>query len=419
MQLLIGSIDRSPGCVVLNVVARACRSQHHPLFGGFVCDLYPTFLLPADRAIPGCGSLFISSSPNSALVSLFWLLTMTAPMRRALLSLTQGRPQTLAKAFFHSSPSLAMKVARVTAWDSPPEYVSAPDPPAPSPTQLQLSVVAAGVPRVVRARAAGKHPSAMRASLPYDPSIDGVGRDATGELYFINSLAAPVFAERANVERCQLIKLPAGVDPATIAGLANPTASSWLALRCRAIGGCAGRTVAILGATSASGRIAANVARQLGAARVIGLARNEAALAAVDGLDARVRLQDPLVLPADLGPVHIVLDYVGGPAAVQLLQALHPPPPGENIQYILVGGLAGYEHMDLPMRLVNVKPIIIMGSGVGSLTREDLDREMPGVVNALAKMGPIGVDVFAVPMAEIQTAWDSEEAQTKRMVIMP
>lgn len=312
-----------------------------------------------------------------------------------------------------------MKVARVTAWGSPPEYVSAPDPPAPSPTQLQLSVVAAGVPRVVRARAAGKHPSAMRASLPYDPSIDGVGRDATGELYFINSLAAPVFAERANVERSQLMKLPAGVDPATIAGLANPTASSWLALRCRAIGGCAGRTVAILGATSASGRIAANVARQLGAARVIGLARNEAALAAVDGLDARVRLQDPLVLPADLGPVHIVLDYVGGPAAVQLLQALQPPPPGENIQYILVGALAGYEHMDLPMRLVNVKPIIIMGSGVGSLTREDLDREMPGVVNALVKMGPIGVDVFAVPMAEIQTAWDSEEAQTKRMVIMP
>ncbi|KAL5362134.1 hypothetical protein BJX96DRAFT_98409 [Aspergillus floccosus] len=343
---------------------------------------------------------------------------MPAPMRRALLYLTHGRSLTL-KASFHSSPSLAMKVARVTAWGSPPEYASAPDPPAPSPTQLQLSVVAAGVPRVVRGRAAGKHPSAMRASLPYDPSIDGVGRDdATGELYFINSLAAPVFAERANVERSQLMKLPAGADPVTIAGLINPTASSWLALRCRAIGGCAGRTVAILGATSTSGRIAANVARQLGATRVIGLARNEASLAAVDGLDARVRLQDPLVLPDDLGPVHIVLDYVGGPAAVQLLQMLQPPPPGENIQYIVVGGLAGYEHMDLPLRLVNVKPIIIMGSGMGSLSKEDFTREMPGLVNALAKMGPI-IDVFPVPMAEVQSVWDSEEAQMKRMVIVP
>ncbi|KAL5366344.1 hypothetical protein BJX96DRAFT_182488 [Aspergillus floccosus] len=346
---------------------------------------------------------------------------MTARIRRALICLAQSCTQTpTLKASFHSSPSLVMKVARVTAWGSPPEYTSAPDLPPPSPTQLQLRVVAVGVPRAVRGRAAGQHPSAKGAPLPFDPSIDGVGRDdTTGELYFINSLAAPLFAERANVERSQLMKLPAGADPALIAGLSNPTGSSYMALRCRAIGGCAGRTVAILGATSASGRIAAIVARQLGAARVIGLARNEATLAAVEGLDVHVCLRDPLILPDNLGPVHIVLDYVGGPAAVQLLQALQPP-PGENLQYIVVGGLAGYEQMDLPLRLINVKPIILMGSGKGSLSMADFDREMPGLVNTLANMGrTLDVDVLEVPMADVQSVWDSEEMQTKRMVIMP
>ncbi|KAL4891059.1 hypothetical protein BDV59DRAFT_209224 [Aspergillus ambiguus] len=331
--------------------------------------------------------------------------------------LQQGRTQP-PKAFFHSTTPLAMKVARVTAWGSPPEYASAPDLPAPSPTQLQLKVVAVGVPRVVRARAAQNHPSAMHAQLPYDPSIDGVGQDeATGDLYFINSLAAPLFAERANVERSKLMKLPAGADAVTVAGLTNPTGSSWMALRCRATGGCQGRSVAILGATSASGRIAAAVARALGAARVIGLARNEETLAGVEGLDVRVRLQERLVLPADLGPVHIVLDYFGGPTAVQFLQAVQTP-PGENLQYIVVGGLAGYENMDLPVRLVNTKPIVVLGSGFGSLSREDFDREMPGLVNALANMGPI-VDVFAVPMADVQAVWDSADAQTKRMVVVP
>lgn len=374
------------------------------------------FVLPLQQYVALVRSLK-APLPHHAVVSL--LFAITTRMRRTLLCLIRSctKPSALGTSV-HPFSSPIMKVARVTAWGSPPEYISAPDLPPPSPTQLQLRVVAVGVPRAVRGRASGQHPSAKGAALPFDPSIDGVGRDdATGELYFINSLAAPLFAERANVERSQLMKLPAGADPVAIAGLSNPTGSSYMALRCRAIGGCAGRTVAILGATSASGRIAAMVARQLGATRVIGLARNEATLAAVEGLDVRVCLQDPLIIPNDLGPVHIVIDYVGGPAAVQLLQALQPP-PGENLQYIVVGGLAGYEQMDLPMRLINVKPIILMGSGKGSLSQADFDREMPGLVNTLAKMGRT-LDVLPVPMADIQSVWDSEGVQTKRMVIVP
>ncbi|KAJ3544528.1 hypothetical protein NM208_g2989 [Fusarium decemcellulare] len=311
-----------------------------------------------------------------------------------------------------------MKAARVTSWGSAPEYMDVPELPAPAANELQLKVLAAGVPRVVQARAAGKHPTAFNSSLPYDPSIDGVGLDeATGDKYFINSLGAPLFCERANIDKAQLIKLNADADPVSIAALANPTMSSWLALQCRAIGGCKDRTVAIIGATSASGRAAALVARALGAARVVGISRNEETLAAVDGLDDCVELKSPLVLPPSVGPVHIVLDYVGGKAGVELMRAAEIE-PGENLQYIQVGGLSGEENMVIPARLLNIKPIRVMASGIGSVSKQELNREMPGLVNVIANMKrPFEVHAFS--MADVEAVWESKETRDKRLVLVP
>lgn len=317
-----------------------------------------------------------------------------------------------------------MKIARVQKWGSPPELMSGPDLPPPSPTQLQLKIAATGVHRVVRTRAGGKHPTSLNAPLPFDPSIDGVGLDeSTGDLYFINPLAAPLFAEYANVERDQLMKLDRETDPITVAALANPVSSSWLALQCRATGGCQGRTVLVIGATSVSGRAAAIVARSLGAARVVGLSRNEETLAAVEGLDDRVVLRDQFVLPESVGPVHIVLDYVGGSAAVRVLETAEVE-PGENLQYIQIGGLAALhgqeQHMlqQIPVNLISIKPIYLMGSGIGSFKREDLKREMPGLVNIIAKMKR-PADVLTASLSEVQSAWESEHAISKRLVVVP
>ncbi|QKX53127.1 uncharacterized protein TRUGW13939_00201 [Talaromyces rugulosus] len=316
-----------------------------------------------------------------------------------------------------------MKAACVTSWGSPPEYISVPDLPTPTPTQLQIKVVAVGVSRVVRGRAAGKHPSALNEPLPFDPSTDGVGLDeATGDLYFVNSLDTSLFAERANVERKNLVKLDNGVNPVTIAAVANPAASSWMALKCRAIGGCEGRTVVIVGATSASGRAAAFIARSLGAARVIGISRSEQTLATVQGLDERIVMSkdetpEAFSLPSSLGPVHIVIDYVGGPASIGVMKSAQIP-EGENLQYVYVGGLSGYEKVDLPIRLINTRPIQIMASGFGSWSRQDLNREINGLVTALTKMDKFS-DVVTAPLADVKAAWDSEKTQTKRLVLIP
>lgn len=291
-----------------------------------------------------------------------------------------------------------------------------PDLPPPSPTQLQLKMLAAAVPRVVKARALGKHPSAFSSPLPYDPSVDGVALDeTTGEKYYLTRLAAPLFAERVNVEKTQLVKLDKGCDPVGIAALANPAMSSWLALNCRVVGGVKGRTVVILGATSASGRAAAVVARGLGAKKVVGVSRDEEMLKGVKGLDERVVSQSPLSLPASVGPVHVVLDYVGGPIAVEAMRAAEVE-EGENLQYVQVGGLAGEEELVLPMRLLNVKAIRVMASGIGSVSKGELVREIPGLVEVLGGMEvPFGVE--AVPMEEVERVW--EGVGDKRLVLIP
>lgn len=321
---------------------------------------------------------------------------------------------------FHTSSHIKMKAARVTEWGSPPKYIDIPNLEHPTPSQLQLKVMAAGVARAVRGRAARQHPKFYNEPLPFDPSVDGVGMDGrTGDLYFISSLAAPLFAEYANVEKDQLLELESGADPVAVAALANPTASSWMALQCRAAGGCKGKTVVILGATSASGQAGVSVARGLGATRVVGIARNETKLAAVEGLDDRIVLQSPLQVPAEIGPVDIILDWVGGPAAIELLQTVQAPEAaGENFEYIQCGGLGGEETLEVPMRLLNVKPIKIMASGVGSLTKEEITREMKGLVGVISSMTP-PFEVLTAKMGDVEDVWESDAAHNKRLVIVP
>jgi hypothetical protein len=126
---------------------------------------------------------------------------------------------------------------------------------------------------------------------------------------------------------------------------------------------------------------------------------------------------DSLVLPDRIGPVHIVLDWVGGPVAVQVMQQAQIE-PGENLQYIQTDGLAGQENIIVPARLINIKPIRIMASGVGSFSKDDMKREMPDLVRALTEMkNPL--EVLTAPMKDVTEAWNSEEAQKKRLVLVP
>ncbi|KAH6629884.1 hypothetical protein B0J18DRAFT_419636 [Chaetomium sp. MPI-SDFR-AT-0129] len=312
-----------------------------------------------------------------------------------------------------------MKVAQVTSWGSAPVLSDAPDLPAPTGSQVQVKVVAVGVPRVVRGRALGVHSSSRGAPLPFDPTVDGIVQDeASGDLFYVSPNSAALFAERANVERHTLVRLAPGADAVSVATQVNPVASSWMALRVRTSDpdSVKGATVLVLGATSTSGRAAIAIARSLGAARIIGTSRSEDKLAAVQDLDERVVLQAPYTLPPTLGPVHIILDFVGGQAASGVLTSAQIE-PGKELQYIHVGDLAGEETIAVPGRLLNARPVRITGSGMGAWGKQEIKKEINGLLGAITKL-PRPEDLLIAKFSDIESVWDTEEAQTKRLVLV-
>ncbi|KIH94861.1 hypothetical protein SPBR_03812 [Sporothrix brasiliensis 5110] len=315
-----------------------------------------------------------------------------------------------------------MHYAQVQAFGQPPQYLEGPDLPAPTGNQIRLKVLAAAVHRLVQMRAKGAHFSAT--SAPLDPSSDGVAVDeATGQVYYVGTFAAPLFAEYANVDKARLVPLPAGADPVTVAALANPVQSSWMSLAARVNRDVLPEafSVLILGVTGTSGRAAVDVARQFGAGTVVGAGRREAplqALVADKALDAYLVLDDATLAAATraLGHVDVVLDYVWGAQAATVLNNLQP---GAAVtQYVNIGTTAQEETLALSAQTLRAKNLTLSGAAPGSYTLAAAGKELPAIV-AMAASLPKPADVVPYPLSEVARVWDTDEARKKRLVLLP
>src|SRR5277367_4611840 len=185
-----------------------------------------------------------------------------------------------------------MNAAVVEAFDRPPRYSTFADP-VPVENELIVEVTAAALHRIVRALANGSHYSST-GKLPFVPGVDGVGRLPDGSrVYFGRTRDLyGTFAERSVTQSWLTLPLPDSVDDVTAAAMMNPGMSSWAALTARAKF-VAGESVLILGATGIAGHLAVQIARRLGATRVIAAGRNTEALreATFLGADATVSLE--------------------------------------------------------------------------------------------------------------------------------
>lgn len=161
--------------------------------------------------------------------------------------------------------------------------------PQPGEHQALVEVRAAAISHVVKGRASGKHYS-FDGRLPFVPGIDGTGILPGGERVYFAFPVAPwgSMAQRAPVALNHCLPLPDALDDITAAAMANPGMSAWAALVKRA-GMKAGETVLINGATGSAGQLAVQIARFLGARKVIACGRNVEKLAAL-GADETVNL---------------------------------------------------------------------------------------------------------------------------------
>lgn len=302
-----------------------------------------------------------------------------------------------------------MHSALVTVWGEAPKYTRVPVP-SPTEDEISIKVICSGLHFVVRSLATGNHYSS--ADLPHTPGVDGVGRRLSDNklVYFI-SFPSGGFQEIINVSSRKMAELPDGVNPYQVAGYANPVLSSWMALKARTHELPENFTVLVMGATSASGKVAVEVARVLGAGKVIGMSRNAETLAEV-GVDETIILQNdiPTTDCSAAAGADVILDYLYGPVAQHVLSTVKFTRP---VQYIHIGGLAGTEMM-LPGSVLRSKNLTIRGAGPGSWSREAMRPEIPKILNAFMTFKTQKVKV--VPLSQIEEHWHNKN---ERIVFTP
>jgi len=305
-----------------------------------------------------------------------------------------------------------MHTALVTKWGETPKYVEVETPPVPSADSdlIQIKLVASGVHQVVRSRAEGTHYSAK--TLPHVPGIDGIATTADGKYVYFSTLATGAMSELITLPKKDTRPLPEGVDPVQAAALVNPAMSSWMAMQTRTFNLPKDFTVLIMGATTMSGTLAIPLVRSLGAAKVIGVARNAAALKALD-LDEKIQLLDPAEKTdfSKLGDVDVILDYLWGPPTAHLFNQLASKIP---VQFVQIGSMAGVD-ANLASANLRSKNITMRGAGPGAWTFPQLMGEYSNILLALKHVKKQEVNV--VKLADIEKVWNEKSAT--RTVFVP
>jgi NADPH:quinone reductase-like Zn-dependent oxidoreductase len=255
---------------------------------------------------------------------------------------------------------------------------------------------------------------------PFVLGREGVAHERDGRRIYFN-VNAPVgpfgsMAERTLIDPKFSFPVPDGVADDVAAALGNAGLAAWLALSWRA---CLkrGETVLILGATGVSGLIGVTAAKQLGAGRVVAAGRNREALARAKrlGADATVDLAAGDLIAAYRaaagGAVDVVIDNVFGAPGEAALEVLNL-----HGRLVHLGTMAG-QTMTLRGAAIRRPSADIMGFAYYHAPM-DLQAQAYGELARLAAAGMIEIDVETRPLSDIDAAWDSRAAGSRRRQVL-
>jgi NADPH:quinone reductase-like Zn-dependent oxidoreductase len=320
-----------------------------------------------------------------------------------------------------------MHAALVEDFNSPPRYRETALP-VPAEGEVLLRVRAAALSNLVRSQANGSHYSSAT-KLPFTPGNDGVGVTAEGARVYFISPRAPFgsMAEYTVVPRSMTIPLPAEIDDAVAAALGNPGLATWGSLLGRARLQ-PGEVVMVNGATGIAGKQAVQVARYLGASKIIATGRNQETLAELAVLGAtetialnqsEENLQQSFRSALQSPGVQVVLDYLWGPSAEAILKAAagHGAPQGEpRIRFVQIGSISG-STITLPAQLLRSSGVELLGSGLGSLSSKEILQSLSTMFAATASV-KFAIDIDPVPLSAVEEAWTRNSNQ-RRIVFTP
>ena len=320
----------------------------------------------------------------------------------------------------------SMNAAVVTSFGEPPRYQQFEVPRPVSPLEIVVDVLAVGLHPRVRTGAAGAHYTSS-GTLPMIPGIDGVGRRPDGRRIYFAAADDVIgtMADKAVVDQRRAVELPDHVDVAKVAAAMNPAMSSWVALR-RRVPIEPGQTVLVLGATGNAGAMAVQIAKLLGAGRVIGAGRDPGQLAALTALGADEvvpltsdRDATDRALGAAAGEADIVIDYLWGKPAQQAMMALLTARSDRSraLDWIQIGAMAGptIELASVALRSANLR---LQGNGQGAVSTAAYLAELPALVDEI-DAGAIAVKANAVSLSDVAAIWNLPDAPGERTVLVP
>jgi NADPH:quinone reductase-like Zn-dependent oxidoreductase len=312
-----------------------------------------------------------------------------------------------------------MKAAIIGAAGEAPVYGDFKEPVAYEGSEI-ITVSSCALSQFSKSRSSGAHYSSD-GHFPSVAGADGVGRTRDGQRVYFVMPETPYgsLAEKSLVRSNQCVAIPDGIDDVTAAAIANPGMSAWAALVERAHLQ-PGETVLVNGATGTAGRLAVQLAKHLGAGRVIGSSRNESELQELISLGADA------VIPFTLGTLHplgakhyekalisefahgidVVIDYLWGESAkttiVAIAKAVEDATP---VRFVHVGGASREENIALPGAALRSSAIQLMGSGIKSVPFSKL---LDAIRNVFAAVAPAKLQIAAkrVPLSEIEKNWE-------------
>jgi NADPH:quinone reductase-like Zn-dependent oxidoreductase len=321
-----------------------------------------------------------------------------------------------------------MNAAVVTSFAEPPHYQQFDVPRPGGADEALVDVLAVGLHPRVRSGAAGAHYTST-GTLPMIPGIDAVGQRPDGKrIYFVAADdVIGTMADKAVASPRRSIELPDDADAAKVAAAMNPAMSSWVALR-RRVPIQPGQSVLVLGATGNAGAMAVQVARRLGAGRVVGAGRDPGRLHALaeaaNGADVVVQLTGDReatdsALATAAAESDIVLDYLWGQPAQQAIVALLTARSdrGRALDWIQIGAVAG-PAIELPSVALRSANFRLQGSGQGAVSAQAYLAELPSLVDEI-NQGTIAVTANTTPLAQVEQIWTRPDVPGQRTVLVP
>lgn len=319
-----------------------------------------------------------------------------------------------------------MKAAVLHELGGVPHYEDFPEPVA-GDGEVVVTVKAVAVENIDKAVAAGTH-FATRQFLLEFPAVlgfDGIGTLPDDTLVGFSQPRPPygALAERTVVPTANVIPAPEGIEPAVAVVLSSAVTGFAISA---AAGFEPGETVLIQGATGVAGRLAVQVAKLLGAGRVVATGRDEHALAEVAALGADTVINTAVdddklarVYTAEAGRGYdIVLDFLWGRPTQLLLQALVPSQIRHTkaIRLVQVGESAGPQ-IAVAADAIRTSGVEIYGVGKG-LDGQTVADAYSQIVE-WARSGKLVVGTERVPLSQIATAWQRTDLKGRRLVVIP